>query len=74
MEVLPWYWMAGGIVLIILEVFAPGTILVWMGLSAVAVGMLLNLAPNINWYAQGILFAPVDLAWPETVYRPRQDR
>ncbi|MEW8068479.1 MAG: NfeD family protein, partial [Candidatus Thiodiazotropha endolucinida] len=43
--------------LMILEVFSPGAFLLWLGLAAGTVGLLLLLIPDITWQIQILLFA-----------------
>jgi inner membrane protein len=51
-----WLWLAGGILLLGLEVAVPGVFLFWIGLAGVATGMVLWLAP-MGFTAQLLLFA-----------------
>ncbi|MFP4155393.1 MAG: NfeD family protein [Halothiobacillaceae bacterium] len=44
----PWYWVIGGAVLIGLEMLVPGVFLLWMGIAAVFVGMLLAMLPDLS--------------------------
>ena len=57
-----WHWLILAIVLMILEVFSPGAFLLWMGLAAGAVGLLLLLMPDISWQIQILLFAVLSVA------------
>ncbi len=36
-----WYWWVAAIVFVVIEIFAPGTVALWMGVSAGVVGLLL---------------------------------
>ncbi len=56
-----WYWWVAALVLIGLEVFAPGFIFVWLAIAAASVGGLLLLAPEMSWQYQWILFALLSL-------------
>lgn len=62
-----WHWYILAALLIILEVFAPGAFLLWIGIAAGVVGTVLYLAPGLSWEYQFILFALVSvgsvLAW-----------
>lgn len=51
-----WNWFILGVVLLILEVLVPGTFMLWLGLSAIAVGVI-ALAVTMSWQIQIILFA-----------------
>ncbi|MEW8049977.1 MAG: NfeD family protein, partial [Candidatus Thiodiazotropha sp.] len=48
--------------LMILEVFSPGAFLLWLGLAAGTVGLLLLLIPDITWQIQILLFALLSVA------------
>ncbi len=52
-----WHWLVLAVLLTIVEVFAPGTFFVWMGVSAAVVGLLLWLLPGLGWEFQVMLFA-----------------
>lgn len=52
-----WYWWITAIVLVVLEVFAPGTVALWMGVSATVVGFLLLAIPDLTWQIQFLVFA-----------------
>lgn len=51
-----WDWLALGVILLILEVFGAGGYLLWIGMAAVAVGVLTYLVPNLSWELQFLLF------------------
>lgn len=40
MEISPWAWFIVGGILLVAEIFAPGTFLLWLGLSAVITGVI----------------------------------
>ena len=52
-----WTWWIAGIVLVILEVFAPGAVFLWMGVAAGVVGVILLVAPSMGWEVQLLIFA-----------------
>lgn len=52
-----WHWFLLAVALIILEVFAPGVIFLWMGIAAGIVGIIAWLVPNMAWEWQFIAFA-----------------
>ena len=62
-----WHWLVLGLVLIIIEMLAPTAILLWFGLAAGIVGVLLMLFPEMAWQMQLILFSIMSvstlLAW-----------
>lgn len=51
----PWTWLIAGLVLLALELFAPGAFLMWFGLAALAVG-LLTLAIAMPWQVATVIF------------------
>ncbi|MFE8035023.1 NfeD family protein [Thiohalocapsa marina] len=53
----PWLWLSVGAVLMALELLLPGLYLLWAGLGAVVVGLLLALFPDLPVPAQLLLFA-----------------
>ncbi len=52
-----WHWLALGLALMILEMLAPSTFFLWMGVAAMGVGALLWLMPGLSPDVQLILFA-----------------
>jgi hypothetical protein len=57
-----WHWWIAAIVLIVVEVFAPGTVALWMGVSAGVVGLLLLAIPDMTWQTQFLVFAVLSVA------------
>src|SRR5437016_339303 len=57
----PWSWLVLGLVLMALEVAAPGVFLFWLGLAALLVG-LLSFPVDMSWEVQLIAFAVLSLA------------
>lgn len=57
-----WTWWIAGVVLVALEVVLPGTFLLWMGVSAGVVGVILYFAPGLSLALQFTLFAVFALA------------
>ncbi|MEA3413206.1 MAG: NfeD family protein [Pseudomonadota bacterium] len=57
-----WHWWILGIVLLIVEAFAPGFVFLWMGVSAGVVGGVLLLLPGFAWEGQLLLFAVLSVA------------
>jgi len=60
-HVVHWTWWIIAVVLIILEVSAPGTFFLWMGASAGIVGVALLLFPALAWELQLTLFATLSI-------------
>ena len=52
-----WHWIVFGFILLILEMLAPGAILMWFGVGALLVGGLLFMFPEMAWELQIFIFA-----------------
>lgn len=52
-----WHWFIIAAILIILEVFAPGAFMLWIGIAAGVVGTVLYFVPGMTWEYQFILFS-----------------
>lgn len=52
-----WHWFILAAILIILEVFAPGAFMLWIGIAAGMVGALLYFIPSMTWEYQFIVFS-----------------
>src|SRR3954454_557712 len=51
-----WNWLIFGLILMALELLAPGIFLFWLGLAALLVG-LLSFVISVSWQLQLLLFA-----------------
>ena len=52
-----WTWWVTAGVLIILEMLLPGIVFLWLGIAAAIVGVLVLIAPELDWPWQLALFA-----------------
>ncbi len=52
-----WHWWAFGTALIVLELIMPSTVLLWPGLAAAVVGLILLIFDDLGWRYQLLLFA-----------------
>ncbi|MDR1662421.1 MAG: NfeD family protein [Azoarcus sp.] len=52
-----WFWIVGGIALILLELAIPSFFVIWFGLGALLVGLALLLAPGLPLSGQLLLWA-----------------
>ena len=52
-----WHWLAFGVVIMLVEVFAPGVIFLWLGIAAVVTGIALAAIPSMAWEIQIVVFA-----------------
>ncbi|MCB2010771.1 MAG: NfeD family protein [Geminicoccaceae bacterium] len=57
-----WHWLTLGGLLIIIEVFAPGFVFIWLGVAALLVGGITWLADGMSWQWQFVLFGALGLA------------
>ena len=53
----PWLWFIGGLLLIGGEIILPGVYLLWIGLGALVVGLLMVLFPDLSLTWQLVMFA-----------------
>ncbi|MBO6510962.1 MAG: NfeD family protein, partial [Roseibium sp.] len=56
----PWSWFILGLILLGLEILAPGTIFLWFGLSALVVGVV-ALTFDFAWQVHVVLFLVLSL-------------
>ena len=71
----PWTRAIAGLVLIVLEMLAPGVFLVWLGLAAVMTAVA-SWAFDLSWQAQALVFAALAVAavaLGRTATRHRED-
>lgn len=52
-----WYWWVFAAVLMILELFAPGTFFLWMGVAAIVIGAIVGVIPSLSWEIQILGFS-----------------
>jgi len=52
-----WSWWLLGVILLGIEAMAPGFFLLWLGIAALLVGLLLAAFPDLPWTWQVLLFA-----------------
>lgn len=55
-------WLGLGLILIAAEVVAPGAFLLWMGIAAVVVALLVFVLPGLSLLAQVVLFVVLSVA------------
>lgn len=55
-QMLYWYWLVFGMILILLELAVPSFTMLWFGLGALVVGVLLLLVPGISLTAQILIW------------------
>ena len=57
-----WTWWVLAVILIAIEIIAPTTVLLWMGLSAITVGLVLLVVPDMSWAIQLLIFSALSFA------------
>lgn len=57
----PWSWMVAGVVLLALELVAPGGVLLWMGVSGIVTGLAALMQPDMGWPLQFLIFGGLSL-------------
>ena len=70
-----WFWVAFGLVLVILETVLPGFVLLGFGTGAVVVGLLISLGLSMTLPKLVLLFATVSLinwAGLRALFRPKK--
>ena len=72
-----WYWLVGGVLLILLELVIPSFFVLWFGLGAVLVALLMLLAGDLSLTTQLLVWAVASVAmvilWFK-VFRPDQHK
>lgn len=72
-----WHWLVLGICLIGLELLIPSFTIIWFGLGAVVVALLVLLAPMVPLWLQGLLWAAASVAFTLMWFkylRPKNNR
>jgi membrane protein implicated in regulation of membrane protease activity len=52
-----WLWFILGVVLIVMEMVAPGVVFLWLGLAALATGVVAAAGSMLSWELQLLCFA-----------------
>lgn len=52
-----WHWWLLGVLLLVLEMLAPGVFFLWLGVAAGLIGLLVWLVPAVPWQSQVLGFA-----------------
>jgi membrane protein implicated in regulation of membrane protease activity len=52
-----WLWFILGVVLIVMEMVAPGVVFLWLGLAALATGVVATAGSTLSWELQLLCFA-----------------
>lgn len=57
-----WHWWILALVLIIIEMVAPGFFLMWIGGAAAVTGLITMIVPSLPWQGQFVLFGVLAIA------------
>jgi inner membrane protein len=57
-----WHWFVLGVALAAIEILMPGSFLLWLGIAAGVVGIVVLVFPTIGWELQMVLFAILSVA------------
>lgn len=57
-----WHWLIAALVLIILEMMAPGVVFLWVGIASAITGLALLAIPEMSWEIQMMMFAVLSVA------------
>ena len=57
-----WQWWVIALIFIIVEMFAPGAFMLWLGIAAVVVGVVMAIFPGMGWELQYTLFAVISVS------------
>jgi len=57
-----WSWLSIGMALILIEMLAPGLIVVWFGASALVMALIVGFFPGMGWAIQLGIFSLMSLA------------
>ena len=57
-----WHWWVLGLVLVVIEMIAPGFFLLWIGLAAGVTGLILLIIPGLGWEIQFLIFGVLAIA------------
>lgn len=52
-----WHWMVLGAVLIVIELLAPGIWFLWLGIGAIATGLVVLIMNELSWQLQSVIFS-----------------
>lgn len=56
-----WHWLGLALLLIIVEIVAPGAIFLWFSIAAAIVGIIMLLIPDITWELQWTIFSVLSI-------------
>ena len=57
-----WWWLAAGLVMLMVELLAPFAFFLWLGVSAFVTGFLVMALPDLSWQVQALVFSVLSVA------------
>src|SRR5262245_33558478 len=63
-----WHWFIIGIVLMAIEMLAPGAMFLWLGVTAIGTGLIAAAIPALSWQVQLLIFG---IAAPAVIFGGR---
>lgn len=57
-----WHWLVLGLILLVAEVFVAGAVLIWFGVAALLVGLLVFVVPALLWMPSLLIWAGISIA------------
>ena len=60
-EVQFWYWFIAAVIFVVIEIFAPGAVFIWLGFGATVVGGVKFFQPDLSLEYQLLIFAIMSL-------------
>ena len=77
MQIEWWYWVVAGVALVLCELAIPLFVLIWFGLSAIVVGILLAILPSVSLTAQlslWLILSIILVAGWFRIFKPNQHK
>lgn len=62
MDIEWWHWVVAGLALVVAELAVPGMVLIWFGVGAVGIGLLLAAVPTLSLTVQIALWTALSCA------------
>jgi len=59
---LNWAWLTAGVLLLALEAILPGAVIMWFGVAAIVVGLVLSVWPELGVNTQFVMFAVLSIS------------
>lgn len=73
-QMLYWYWLVFGMILVLLELVLPSFTIFWFGLGALVVGLLLLVAPGLSLTWQVLVWVVASVAFTAFWFRVLKPR